>query len=72
MKTRGQVLQGRADPRDVMGGTEGLPYGGLKVFPNVEAPNVKRRSKLRDNKESCCSSIEWPLERAETCQVQFF
>lgn len=55
-----------------MGGTEGLPCGGLKVFPNVEAPNVKRRSKLLDNKAPCCISIERLLERAETCQVQFF
>lgn len=55
-----------------MGGTEGLPYGGLKVFLNMEAPNVKRMSKLLDNKTSCCGSLERPLERAETCQMRFF
>lgn len=29
-----------------MGGTEGTPSCGRKVFPNVEALNVKRRSEL--------------------------
>ena len=45
---------------------------GDMVFPNVEVPNVKRRSKLLDNTGPCCSSIKLPLDRAETCQLKFF